>query len=99
MVSKVSEVVNILGSELALAIVFTVYWVKLVTELKHKASEWGAWSLGEMSHLCYVFMHLSAHRLVGKEWKGTWGIPSGKECTKKIIMEVSECSGVQRRKK
>lgn len=36
MVSKVSKGVNVLGSELALGTMFTVYLVKLVTEPKYK---------------------------------------------------------------
>ena len=36
MASKVSKEVNVLGSELALGTMFTVYSVKLVTEAKYK---------------------------------------------------------------
>lgn len=49
---KVSEVVTVLGSELALAAVFIVYWGKLVTELTHKGKrtkqpngEHGVWGI------------------------------------------------------
>lgn len=38
------------------------------------------------------------HSVVGKEWKGTQGVPSGKRMYQNNVMEVNECSGVQENK-
>lgn len=85
MVSKVFKGVNVLGSELALGTMFTVYSVKAkIQRQKSRAAEWGAWGLWEASHL--LCLPASVRALSGKEWKGTLGVPSGKKKYTKITL-------------